>query len=341
MDKLPGLNMSLVNRALTKRLPQFVGPWSANKTTLGQSNPTFILKGKSNNLVLRRKPDGQLLKSAHMIEREYKVMDSLYNTEVPVPKVFYLCEEISEIGNAYFVMEYIAGQCFPLPELPKLTKEQRTRVYDEMNRGLSELHKINPKEVGLENYGRPGNYFKRQLSIWSRQFEHSLTEKIIEMEILKDWLLLNIPEQISCDRIVHGDWRVDNLIFSNSDFSLRAVVDWELSTLGDPRADLANQIMQWSMPRGKEGRGLSGVERKLLGIPEDIEYVELYSQRVGLCEEPDLTFAIAFSFFKMGAILQGVKRRSLDGNASNRERGTLLGDYVKVFAQSALKYLKI
>ena len=161
------------------------------------------------------------------------------------------------------------------------------------------------------------------------------------MEILKDWLLLNIPEQIFCDRIVHGDWRIDNLIFSNLDFSLEAVLDWELSTIGDPRADLANQIMQWSMPRGIEGRGLSGVKRKLLGIPEDTEYIELYSKRVGLCEAPDLTFAVAFSFFKMGAIHQGIKRRALDGNASNRDKGILLGEYVKVFAQSALNYLKI
>ena len=340
MNRVPNLDMALVNRALKKRLPQYFGPWKAKKTALGQSNPTFILKGKNNNVVLRRKPDGKLLKSAHMVEREYQVMKTLYNTKVPVPKVFYLCEDITEIGSTYFVMEYMTGHTFPEPEIPKLSKEQRSHVYDEMNRGLSELHKISPDKVGLRGYGRSGNYFQRQLSIWSRQFEQSFTEKIIEMEILKDWLLQNIPEQTLIDRIVHGDWRIDNLIFSKSDFSLKAVVDWELSTLGDPRADLANQIMQWSMPVGKEGRGLSGLERKTLGIPEDQEYIDLYAQRVGLPKAPDLTFAVAFSFFKMGAILQGVKRRSLDGNASNRDKGILLGKYVKVFAQSALKYLK-
>lgn len=341
MTDVPELDTWKVNNALRSRLPCYIGPWSATKTSLGQSNPTYILKGRSSKLVLRRKPDGPLLKSAHMIEREYFVMKALQKTKVPVPKMFYLCDDILEIGAVYFVMEYVPGFTFPEPELIKLSREQRVRVYDEMNRGLSELHKINPQQIGLVNYGRSGNYFKRQLSIWSRQYKQSYTENIIEMEILEKWLVENVPIQTGLNKLVHGDWRIDNLIFSKKDFSLSAVLDWELSTLGDPRADLANQLMQWSMPMGEHGRGLAGVDRKILGIPENNEYIELYSKRVGLTEAPDLTFAMALSFFRMGAILQGVKRRALDGNASNPEKGLSLGKFVQIFARSALNYLKI
>ena len=174
---IPLLPMFKVNEVLAARLPQFLGPWSGKKTTEGQSNPTFILKGKNKSLVLRRKPDGNLLKSAHMVEREYVVMKSLYDTQVPVPKVFYLSEDVTEIGNVYFVMDYIDGFMFNQPELPKLTREQRARVYDEMNFGLASLHKIDPEGFGLVNYGAPGNYFQRQLSVWSRQFSNSFTER--------------------------------------------------------------------------------------------------------------------------------------------------------------------
>ncbi|PQM60528.1 MAG: phosphotransferase family protein [Rhodobacteraceae bacterium] len=341
MSSVPGIDLLKVTNALKSRLPQYLGPWTERKTVLGQSNPTFILQGKNKTLVLRRKPDGELLKSAHMIDREYLVMRSLSNTKVPVPKVFYLCGDRGEIGTPYFVMEYIDGFTFPEPELPKLTIEQRQRVYDEMNRGLSELHKINPNDIGLGQYGKPGNYFERQLSIWSRQFENSATETIREMDVLKEWLSKNVPLQVLPSKLVHGDWRIDNLIFSKSDFSLKAVLDWELSTLGDPLADLATQLMQWSMPIGKEGRGLSGVDRKSLGIPEDKQFVELYSKRVGLTKVPDLSFPMALSYYKMGAILQGVRRRALDGNASNPEKAIVMGKYVKIFAQSALNYLKL
>ena len=179
------------------------------------------------------------------------------------------------------------------------------------------------------------------MSIWSRQFEKSYTEEINEMEILQKWLIMNVPTQAISNTLVHGDWRIDNLIFSKKDLSLRAVLDWELSTIGDPRTDLATQLMQWSMPIGKEGRGLSGANRKALGIPEDSEYVDLYSKRAGLSKAPDLQFAMALSFFRMGAILQGVKRRALDGNASNPEKALTLGRQVKQFARSALEFLRI
>ena len=341
MQSDPKLDMKKVTSALLKRLPAYLGPWSEEKTKHGQSNPTFILHGKSKTLVLRKKPDGKLLRSAHMVEREYRVIKALSDTPVPVPKVFYLCDDPSEIGNIYFVMQYVAGITFSEPCTPSLSVDERRRVYDNMNLGLVTLHRVLPKSIGLTDFGKPGNYFQRQLSTWSRQFESSMTEKIMEMELLMDWLLSNVPTEVSDSRIVHGDWRIDNLIFSKADFSLQAILDWELSTLGDPRADLAAQVMQWSMPLGPEGRGLSGTNRKALGIPEDKEYIELYSKRLGLSSAPDLEFAIAFSFFRMAAILQGIKKRALDGNASNPEKGLKIGEYVKIFAKSALSHLKI
>ena len=335
------LDMEKVTSALSARMPECKGPWCEKKTTHGQSNPTYILQGKAESLVLRRKPDGVLLKSAHMVEREYRVMNALQDTPVPVPKVFYLCQDPSEIGSIYFIMEHVKGITFPEPSTPTLSIDERRRIYDNMNAGLVALHTVSPISIGLSDFGKSGNYFDRQLSTWSRQFENSMIEPITEMELLKDWLLKNVPAEVSSTCIVHGDWRIDNLIFSKSDFSLQAILDWELSTLGDPRADLAAQLMQWSMPIGIEGRGLSGANRKALGIPEDEEYVELYSERLGLSHPPDLEFAIAFSFFRMAAILQGIKKRALDGNASNPEKGLKMGEYVKTFAKSALGRLKI
>ena len=335
------LDMEKVTSALLLRMPECKGPWHEEKTKHGQSNPTYILQGKAVSLVLRRKPDGVLLRSAHMVEREYRVMKALRDTPVPVPKVFYLCQDPTEIGNIYFIMEHVKGITFSEPSAPTLSMEERRLVYDNMNAGLVALHKVSPVSVGLSDFGKPGNYFKRQLSTWSRQLESSMTESIAEMELLNNWLLNNVPPEVSSSCIVHGDWRIDNLIFSKSDFSLEAILDWELSTLGDPRADLAAQVMQWSMPLGAEGRGLSGANRKALGIPEDEEYIDLYSKRLGLSHPPDLEFAIAFSFFRMAAILQGIKKRALDGNASNPEKGLKMGKYVKIFAKSALDYLKI
>ena len=331
-----------VNRLLSSRLPQFKGPWLSQKTTHGQSNPTYILKGNNNiKLVLRRKPDGKLLKSAHMVEREFEVMKALGGTEVPVPNVYYLCTDPSEIGSVYFVMDFIDGVTFPEPQLTGLTASQRRKVYDSMNAGLASLHRIDPCKVGLGKFGKEGNYFARQLSRWSRQFELSVTEHIAEMEVLREWLSKNVPINEIKPRLVHGDWRIDNLLFSKDRFSLLAIIDWELSTLGDPRADLAAQLMQWSLPVGSEGRGLAGIDREKLGIPSNEEYIEDYSRRVGLTRPIDLTFAIAFSYFRMGAILQGVKKRALEGNASNPEKGIKMGSYVQIIAKSALAYLKI
>ena len=335
------LDIEKVTNALAKRLPDKKGPWNYTKTSMGQSNPTYILTGKNCKLVLRKKPSGNLLKSAHMIEREFKVMSALKFSDVPVPRMFYLCEDSDEIGTPYFIMEYIVGQSFLDPRVNGFTNEDRKKIYQESTRVLANLHQICPKKVGLSDFGKSGNYFARQFSRWSDQYENSKTEFIEPMENLIIWLSKNLPlEEESNSSLVHGDWRIDNLLFCKKSFNLIAVLDWELSTLGDFRADLAAQIMQWSMPVGEEGRGLELVKRKELGIPEDIEFLEEYSSYRNLNSVPNLDFAIPFCYFRMAAILQGVKKRAIDGNASNPVKAIKMGDYVKHYANKAIERIK-
>ncbi len=334
------LDIDRLSLALNRKLPSCKGPWKVKKTDHGQSNPTFIVSSATDQIVVRCKPFGQLLKSAHMIEREYQIMSALHGTKVPVPKMHYLCEDAEEIGTPYFVMEYIDGKAYLDPSLPKMSADDRTLLYDQMNQGLAALHSIKLKSVGLENYGRPGNYFSRQLSIWGRQYELSQTEKISEIDQLYDWLKGNLPDDVGSPSLVHGDWRIDNLLFSRNKPYLISVLDWEISTTGDGRADLANQIMQWAMPTGTEGRGLEGINRKAYGIPSDQEYIEKYAERVGLSKLPDLKFPLAFCFFRMAAILQGVKKRALDGNASNPLMALKVGKIIPQYARKALMSLE-
>lgn len=309
---------------------------SVKKTASGQSNPTFVLDTSEGPFVLRRKPPGVLLKSAHAVEREFRVMKAL-NGHLPVPKMYQLCEDDNVIGATFFIMEFVTGHTHDDPALAgQFTSTDRARIYDEMNAGLAQLHQIDPVAIGLEDFGKPGNYFSRQLSRWSAQYEATKTDHIPDMDRLTAWLKEALPEDDGQVALVHGDWRIDNLLFSNEDNRLKAVLDWELSTLGHPLADLGAQLMQWAMPPGQVGRGLEGVDRAELGIPSDNDYVATYAQRVGLQEVPDMTFHVAFAFFRMAAILQGVKKRALDGNASNAEKGLKLGAYVPVLARKAL-----
>ncbi len=333
------LDIERLSIALEKRLPRCRGPWKFSKTPHGQSNPTFILSGSNCSLVVRCKPLGKLLKSAHMIEREFEVMRALNGSGVPVPEMYYLCEDPEEIGTPYYVMEFVKGKAYLDPSLPDLSADDRKYLYDSMNYGLATLHSIKPKSIGLDGFGKYGNYFARQLSIWWRQYELSRTEDIFEVEALYDWLSSNLPEDHRSDNLVHGDWRIDNLLFEAEKPILNAVLDWEISTIGDGRADLANQLMQWAMPVGSLGRGLEGLDRRKLGIPEDMEYIEKYTKRVGLFDVPDLKFPLAFCFFRMSAILQGVKKRALDGNASNPEMAIRAGEMIPEYSKRALRNL--
>ena len=331
---------SSIDEILKKKLPNYYGPWKIKKTPTGQSNPTYILRGKNKTLILRKKPFGKLLKSAHLIEREFRILNHLSKTDLPVPKVYYLSENIKEIGSSYFIMDYLDGITFSDPSLPKQSKQQRDKIYKSMNKGLSDLHSIIPKKIGLDNYGKTGNFFQRQLSRWSEQYEISKTSYILEMERLKVWLFENLPNSSNQTRIVHGDWRIDNLIFDKKTFDLIGIIDWELSTLGDPILDLGTQIMQWYMPVGEDLRGLEGVDRKKNGIPNNHDYITLYCKNRNLNDIINVNFAIIFSFYRMASILQGVKKRALQGNASNPEKAMKLGSHVKEYASNALKLIK-
>ncbi|MEM8787564.1 MAG: phosphotransferase family protein [Pseudomonadota bacterium] len=333
------LPLARVEGYLRGRIPGLSQVREARKTTTGQSNPTFILETDAGPLVLRRKPPGRLLKSAHAVEREYRVLRALADSPVPVPRVHLLCEEPDVLGVPFFVMDFAPGRTENDPRCPDLDISRRTALYDDMNRVLAALHSINPAACGLADFGRSGAYFARQLARWSGQYRASETQPVAAMETLMDWLTAHLPPEEESGSLVHGDWRLDNLLFAPDTGRITAVLDWELSTLGNPLADLGAQLMQWQMPVGPEGRGLEDVDRAALGLPDDRAYLETYAKRAGLTQVPDMRFPVAFAFFRMAAILQGVYRRALDGNASNPERGMRFGAYIPVFAQKALDWV--
>jgi len=334
------LDIEAIRRFLGGRLAGFDGPVEVQKFATGQSNPTFLLKTSAGNYVLRRKPPGVLLKSAHAVDREFRVQQALAGTDVPVAKMHLLCEDNDVIGSAFYIMEHVAGRNFTDPVMPDLDTAERTAVIDDMNRVLAALHDIDIDSVGLSDYGPPGNYFERQLGRWTKQYRASETRVIPEMDELIQELETAMPKDDGQRGLVHGDYRIDNMIFSADAPKCLAVLDWELSTIGHPYADLAGVIMQWQMPPGQEGRGLAGIDRKALGLPTDEAFVEAYCHRRGLPGIDNFGFYLSFSFFRMAGILQGVLKRALDGNASNPERAQKLGGFVPIFAQSGLKALK-
>jgi aminoglycoside phosphotransferase (APT) family kinase protein len=318
-------------------VPGWRGPSAAKKFATGQSNPTYLIEAPSGCYVLRRKPPGKLLKSAHMIEREFRVLRALEGTGFPAPRALALCEDDSVIGTAFYVMAHVDGRIFWDPALPELPREGRRPIYDAMNEGLAKLHAIDVAAAGLSDFGKPGSYFARQLQRWSEQYRASETETVDDMDRLIVWLGQNVPADDGRVALVHGDWRIDNMIFDAHSSRLLAVLDWELSTLGHPFADLAYQCMQWRLPNAGAFRGLAGVDRAAFGIPTEADYVADYCRRAGLKAIPDWTFLIAFSFFRVAAIVQGVYKRSLDGNASNPERARQMGEAVPLMARLAMK----
>lgn len=345
MSEVDTLDESKLAAYLEANISGFSGPLKATKFSGGQSNPTFKIEAASGNYVLRRQPPGKLLKSAHAVDREFRVYQALAQTDVPVPKVYHLCEDREVIGSMFYVMELCEGRIFWDAALPEITStEDRAQAYDQMNQVLAAIHSVDVEAVGLADYGKPGNYFERQLGRWTQQYRASETQQIPPMDQLIEWLETHMPEDDGRVSLVHGDYRLDNMIFSPDKSEIIAVLDWELSTLGHPFADLAYQCMQLRMPAssgGKSGNmsGLAGANRKALGIPSEKEYIALYCERMGIEKIENWAFYLAFSFFRLAAIAQGVAKRALDGNASSKE-AMKVGAYVAPLAMAALGVIK-
>ncbi len=312
---------------LQQRMEGFVGPLSVEQFKGGQSNPTYKLITPTRSYVMRAKPGpvAKLLPSAHAIEREFAVMRGLHGTEVPVARMHALCEDESVIGRAFYVMEFVDGRVLWDQTLPGMTREQRAAIYDEMNRVIAALHKVDYQARGLESYGKPGNYFERQIGRWSKQYLASVTQPIAEMDKLIEWLPAHMPDSARNEgltSIVHGDYRLDNMIFHPDQPRVQAVLDWELSTLGHPLADFSYHCMAWHIPPGTF-RGIGGVDIASLGIPSEQDYIRRYCERTGFATPeqlaPDWNFYLAYNMFRIAAILQGIAKRVEAGTASSAQ----------------------
>ncbi|PUE58167.1 phosphotransferase family protein [Limnohabitans sp. Rim8] len=330
---------------LSAKLPGFEGPISLEMFKGGQSNPTYQLITPTKSYVLRTKPGpvAKLLPSAHAIEREFKVMQGLYGTDVPVPQMHVLCEDESIIGRAFYAMEFVQGRVLWDQTLPGMRNTERGAIYDEMNRVIAALHTVKFAGRGLESYGRPGNYFERQIGRWSKQYLASVTQPIPEMDHLMAWLPANMPASAKDENkvsIVHGDYRLDNLMFHPTEPRVLAVLDWELSTLGHPLADFSYLCMGWHIPPGTF-RGIGGVDIAALGIPSESENIYRYCDRTGLATPADLkadwNFYLAYNMFRIAAILQGIAKRVEAGTASS-DQAKANGAAARPMAELAWKF---
>ena len=315
----PNGHLESIQQYLVAAAPEIGHINKIEKFSNGQSNPTYLLSTDRDRYVLRSKPGGDLLKSAHAVEREYKIMKALKNTDVPVPRMLCLCENEDVAGSIFFVMSYEEGRIFWDPALPRLSAAERTVLYTNKFRTLAALHSVDPGSVGLQGFGRTGNYFERQFNRWTTQYRASETEKINDMETLIHWLTRHIPIDDGQNAIIHGDFRLDNLIISTNKPDIEAIIDWELSTLGHPLADLAYFCMCLRMPSGEQISGLQNVQRSTLGIPSEDEMLNSYCKLRQMGPIDDWSFYLAFSFFRLAAICQGVLKRAIDGNASSKK----------------------
>jgi aminoglycoside phosphotransferase (APT) family kinase protein len=312
---------------LARHVDGFQGPLTLSQFKGGQSNPTFLLQTPQRAYVMRTKPGpaAKLLPSAHAIEREFRVMHALAGRGVPVARMHVLCEDESVIGRAFYVMEYVEGRVLWDQALPGFTRDGRAAIYDEMNRVIAALHSVDVQAAGLADYGKPGNYFDRQIGRWSKQYLASQTETIAEMDRLLQWLPDHVPASARDEAevsIVHGDFRLDNLIFHPDEPRVLAVLDWELSTLGHPLADFSYHCMAWHIPPGTF-RGIGGLDTAALGIPAERDHVRRYCERTGR-PDPDAVMAdwdfyLAYNLFRLASITQGIARRVVDGTAASAQ----------------------
>jgi len=324
---------------LERELAGFRGPLAASKFSGGQSNPTYRIDAASGRYVLRRKPPGQLLASAHAVDREFRVLTALGPTAVPVARPLHLCTDPSVIGSMFYLMEFVEGRIFWDPSLPELDPAQRGACYEAIIRTLAALHAVDPVAAGLADYGKPGNYFGRQVRRWSEQYRASQTQPIPAMDALIDQLPGRCPADDGRVALVHGDFRIDNLIFHPSEPRILAVVDWELSTLGHPLADLGYFCMALRLPRNPALPGLAGIDRAALGIPDEAALLDRYAQCAGGMPRPDWDFVLAFSYFRLAAIAQGVAKRAEQGNASS-DQATQAGRMTGMLASAGLALLQ-
>jgi len=311
------LNEALLAEYLPEHVPGIRGPIAVEQLSGGQSNPTFRLLADRRTYVLRKQPEGRLLPSAHAVDREYRVITALGRTDVPVPRTYFYCDDRSVIGTPFFVMEFVDGRQFWDPALPELDPANRAALWDDINTVIARLHTVDYAAVGLGDYGKPGNYFERQISRWTKQYRESETVPIDSMDRLIEWLPRNIIAD-DASSIVHGDFRLDNLIVHATEPRVIAVLDWELSTLGHPLADFAYHALVWRLTQD-QFRGMAGQDFAALRVPTEREYVERYCARTGRerIDSLDWEFCVVFSMFRLAAIMQGIAKRALIGTSAD------------------------
>jgi aminoglycoside phosphotransferase (APT) family kinase protein len=335
------IDVARLQAFLAERLPDFAPPLTVRQFKGGQSNPTYLLETPAHRYVLRRKPPGKLLPSAHAVDREFRVISALHAQGFPVAAPVLYCDDAAIAGTAFYLMDHVEGRVIWEPHMPSADPAERAAVYDAMNATLARLHSFDPAALGLSDFGRGDNYVARQVERWSKQYRASETEKIAEMERLIAWLPGHLPPPAPV-RIVHGDYRLDNIILAPSQPAVRAVIDWELSTLGDPLADLAYHLMQWHMPPSETGAGvgtLVGHDLARLGIPTRAAYVDAYVARTGLDPRPQLPVYLAYNFFRLAAILQGIVGRVRDGTATS-ESAAAMAPLVRPLAVAAWEFAR-
>lgn len=331
-------DLGALQEYMRQHVEGFSGELTIEQFKGGQSNPTFKLTADGQRYVLRTKPGpaAKLLASAHAIDREFRVMDALNKAGFPAAKQYALCTDESVIGRAFYIMEFVEGRVLWDQSLPGMTPAERAAYYDEMNRVISQLHTIDYAAIGLAGFGKPGNYFGRQIDRWTKQYKASETEKIDAMDKLIEWLPNNIPPGDETS-IVHGDYRLDNMMFHPTEPRVLAVLDWELSTLGHPLADFSYHLMSWHIPEG-QFRGIGGLDHKALGIPTEAEYIAKYCERTGkTIREEDFKFYLAYNMFRMAGILQGIMKRYVDGTASS-EQALKSGQSTRPMAEMGWRY---
>src|SRR3989441_3319336 len=339
IDVLPThrFDVSALERYLVDRVAGFRGPLTVRQFQGGQSNPTYYITTPGGEYVVRRKPPGKLLPSAHAVEREYRVITALADTGVPVPRTYVLCEDPDVIGTSFYVMEYVRGRVFTDPRLPEQAATERAAIYDGLTEVLARLHTVDWQKLGLADFGRPGNYFARQIHRWTQQYRASETERIDAMERLIEWLPAHIPPSDDTT-IVHGDYRLGNMVIHPTEPRIIAGLDWELSTLGHPLADLSYNCIPWRVERTTFD-GFVGEDLKSLGIPSEGEYLAAYCRRTGRERADDWEFCIAYALFRLAGIAQGIMGRVVTGTA-NDPQAIERGKRARPLAEAAWKVVE-